>query len=259
MIGRVYTGGGAGPLSNELTGRSGVPRGLAVVKVEATPRPTTRAQWQVGKLPHPKAGLTNSPDEMVLGDPIVQLNRTRNAALPNAELVHQVKHPAKAGDMEGVGDKMPIRREAENSRRRRQLALAGVRREHLGNTRTRVVLGTTGSGLDFYRNSRIRPALPGGREEVPTITPSLGKRGSSYLHSTMPEFALRRLEAERVTAPPVTRPAKPAGGMRVDITPVQVASASRVALISGDDTAPESAGRFTFMLAALLVAWLVLK
>jgi hypothetical protein len=258
MIGRVYTGGGSGPLSNELTGRSGVSRGLAVVRVEAPALPTTLTQWQLGRLPGPKAGLSNSPVEMVVGDPIVQLNRTRNAALPSAELHHQPKHPAKVADLEGIGDRMPMRREAENSRRRRQLALQGARREHLGDTRTRVVLGTTGSGLDFYRAPRVKPALPGGRADVSTATPVIVGRGGTYLESTMPASVLARLSAERVTAPPATRPVQTAG-MRVEISPVLVAAASRTALISGADTAPESAGRFTFMIAALIVAWLVLK
>lgn len=258
------TGGGAGSLSNALTVRKAVPHSQPTTVIPAHPRPTTRAPQTFGapgRLPHPKHGSANAPLSKITGEPIRQLERTRNAPMPNRDLVMASRNPAKDGDFEGVGNLMPIKRESENSRKRRHLALQGERRNLVASLGGKVVLGNKGSGLDYYKGIRLKPALPDGRADVSAATRPTGIVTSTYLHTATPAGTATRLALEGMRADDIRRKSTlPAASHdNIELSRVAIMRANKTALISGDDTAQDSTGRFMFLIAATVVAVLILK
>jgi hypothetical protein len=149
-----------------------------------------------------------------------------------------------------------IPREGDSTRHRRRLQIHGARRQAIAAAGGQVVLGINGSGMEFYKGVRVKPALPGGRADVSAATVPVELGTSTYIGSTMPAGVAASLAGESHLAASST---VAAGFAEVDaITPSPVALKSAMVL-SGEPSGADKAGQFLFMLAALFVAWKVLK
>lgn len=253
----LETGGSDGVLGNASIVRTAVPVGRPTAVAESPARPSTRRPWKVPAV-HPRTGAATARPEQLRGDPILQLERSRNPAPPNAALYMAPRHPGKRGDMEGIGDALPMRRESPNATRVRRNAISDARRRIAHDSRPVVKLGTKGDGLAFMKGPRIRPALPNGVEYHVAPTAPLQLRTTSYFETTMPAGTAAALaQPVPVHALPATRIAS-SSIARVDVSPVTIARADAAAGTTRE-SGGESLGRFLFMAGALVLAIMVVR
>lgn len=255
---RVYvsTSGSDGPLGNATVFRKAVPNTRPSVTVPVNRGPSTRPAWNEKPITDPKRALTSdAAARKIMGDPIQQLNRTRN---PQRAPGMVGRHPLKKGDMEGIGDKMPIQRESAVSRQRRIFALEGVRREKVASMGPRVTLGTNGSGLEFYKGPRIKPALPGGVAEVPAVTEYAKGRASSLLDLTTPGGTAAQLNTA-ATMMPLGSTAYPEPAEVVELSPVEVSRASSLPGVGAAKVANNGGHALAWAAVGVIVFLVVLR
>lgn len=255
----------AGLLSNELIVRAARPVRLASVEapdgklIPSTARPRFKSPDRM----HPKSRTTDVPDSKITGEPIEQLNRSRNPWLTprkrwGGRSVNPAGHPAKRGVFELAGARLPILREPEAVRKRRAVALVGEFKRAIRAESPGVVLDTRGaSGLDYYRNPRVKPALPNLRMDVPTATRPVHAVGSMFQLTTAPAYVSSRLadEGRALDARGYASPA-PAGRA----VPIRVPSlATQRASVDPAQTTTTKGGRVLFFVAAAALAFMVLR
>lgn len=258
------TGGGNTALGNAVIGRRAVPNTLPSVVVEAKAHPTTLHGGAVHpKRLNPRGVTTNAPRSIITGDPIHQLIRSGPAPKP-LEHERQLRHPGKRGDMEGVGDLLPIQREGEVARKRRHQALQGQRRAQLAASGGKVALGVGKlSGFDIIKSPLVRPGLPAGRQDVSAATEAHNITETSYQQLTQPAGLSKSMPAPGTAAPvsATSRALLELAPVTVTLPPGVVTDASATTKPPGfgDDTTQGSAGRVIFMVAAVAVAFLILR
>lgn len=241
-----------GPLSNASLVRAGAPvvrPGVAIVQR------IPNAVGQVLQYPRrldPKDVTSDQPAEKIAGDPILQLRRSRPHT-PRPHIYTRGQHPEKTPVFAHIPS-ATLKRQGSVQRSRERLAMDKAYRDRLRQLTTHTVPDPPAfTGLDFYREPRVKPALPGGRLAVQAPTNPVGLRVGTWLDVTTPVGTQARLAAETV--------ARPMSGVKVappEETFVEPALAVVPPAAASPEPKAESAGRLVFLVAAVAVAWMVL-
>jgi hypothetical protein len=230
-----------------------IPLATAVVKIPVrvdlpTPPPIDRID--------PKGVTTVTPASKISGNPIGQLRETRNPFLtPNPKwgmaTVNPAGHPEKRGIYERAGAVIPILRESFDVSARRGQARRGLFIKALNVQKPTVRLGLNGSGLDFYRAPREKPALPYGTRDFIAAVRGITTRGQRYQDFSTPAGTGSRLASEGQSADAAMRVPTATRPVARDLDTIRIAPGALVT--ASTHPAPFTTGAGPWILGGLLV------
>jgi hypothetical protein len=249
----------SGPGSGQVVTRENESVLKTAIAVEQPPReaPSTLV---VIRIPI-RGGSSTSLPHFLQGDPIHQLEASRNPAPRQPPAIY---HDDKAGDFSRFAQNIDIVKTHPQRQSQRRNILRMAHDVAIINAGSTAHLGYGLNGHAVYAAPRFKPALPNGRADLPAVTGQQGYTGS-YLLTTAPAKVEGNLAVEEYNAS-FNRSAMPvARNDSITISTARLGETSTYNTQVQDEkgtpteSAGKSAGKLIFLVAAVLIAFWVLK